>query len=211
METAQLIVLKKNVYQDSALIVHGLSPDYGRLELLVYGAKQIGPRKFPVVDLFRELNATFKKAPEGKLRVAAEMELLANFDAIAEQPAAFRSVMNIGAFLLRNTVADVPSPLVYDVFRNLLRNWTEPGPTGKPLWSETACSVLFKLVFLYENGLLPEPENDSPKARQLLELYENLINCGVEFEAVTGYAEAYLVRLNTYLNHTIRTLQLPLA
>ena len=58
---------------------------------------------------------------------------------------------------------------------------------------------------------LPEPENDSPKARQLLELYENLINCGVEFEAVTGYAEAYLVRLNTYLNHTIRTLQLPLA
>ena len=41
------IILRKIPYQESSLIVSGLSPDFGRLDFLLKGARGTGAKKFP--------------------------------------------------------------------------------------------------------------------------------------------------------------------
>ena len=47
----QYLVLAKRPYQESALLLSGISPDCGRLELIAHGARKIEGKKMPVAIL----------------------------------------------------------------------------------------------------------------------------------------------------------------
>ena len=47
-----LIVLSKSPYRESSLIVTGISPDYGRVQLLCNGAQKISGKDYVLVDIF---------------------------------------------------------------------------------------------------------------------------------------------------------------
>ncbi|UKI33313.1 MAG: recombination protein O N-terminal domain-containing protein [Lentisphaeria bacterium] len=57
--STQLIVLSKQSYRESSLLLAGLSPDCGRLSLVANGAQKLSAKNFPAVDLFRELEVEF--------------------------------------------------------------------------------------------------------------------------------------------------------
>ena len=46
-EKTTYIILRKIPFQDSSLIVSGLSPEFGRLDFLLRGARGTGAKKFP--------------------------------------------------------------------------------------------------------------------------------------------------------------------
>ena len=96
-------------------------------------------------------------------------------------------------------------PLVYDALRSLLRILS-----NNEVWSQREAAIVIKLTFLYENGLLPEPENMSAEAAgKVMMLYEKIIECAVDAEPLPKLSVEYYLQLASYLNMLITRNQLP--
>ena len=74
-----LIVLSKSPYRESSLIVVGISPDYGKLQLVCNGAQKISGKEYVQVDLFRELSVEFTES-RSTLKTAREIEIISTND-----------------------------------------------------------------------------------------------------------------------------------
>ena len=175
---SEFIVLRKTPYRENALVLSGISPDFGKLEVITYGATGSSkPNSFPVADIYRVLSVTLKDndLEQGKngLLAAKDIELIEDFPDLPRKLDNLKFIGKIGGFLLRNTVFESPLPLVYDALRSLLRILS-----NNEVWSQREAAIVIKLTFLYENGLLPEPENMSAEAAgKVMMLYEKIIEC----------------------------------
>ena len=192
--STQLIVLSKQSYRESSLLLAGLSPDCGRLSLVANGAQKLSAKNFPAVDLFRELEVEFDDGGKSDLHTARRMEIATEFDAIAADPRHFRMAGRIGSFLLKNAVPNVPLPYTYDAFKSVLSQLCTP--SGTPgCWNMVQCSVVIKTAYLYENGLLPEASD--PRQNDFL---ENLVAAGIENSALPACRPDYWKTLNEWLS-----------
>ena len=207
---SEFIVLRKTPYRDNALVLSGISPDFGKLEVIAYGAAGSSkPNSFPVADIYRVLSVTLKDndLEQGKngLLAAKDIELIEDFPDLPRNLENLKFIGKIGGFLLRNTVFESPLPLVYDALRSLLRILS-----NNEVWSQREAAIVIKLTFLYENGLLPEPENMSAEAAgKVMMLYEKIIECAVDAEPLPKLSAEYYLQLDSYLNMLITRNQLP--
>lgn len=192
--STQLIVLSKQSYRESSLLLAGLSPDCGRLSLVANGAQKLSAKNFPAVDLFRELEVEFDDGGKSDLHTARRLEIATEFDAIAADPRHFRMAGRIGSFLLKNAVPNVPLPYTYDALKSVLSQLCTP--SGTPgCWNMVQCSVVIKTAYLYENGLLPEASD--PRQNDFL---ENLVAAGIENSALPACRPDYWKTLNEWLS-----------
>ena len=192
--STQLIVLSKQSYRESSLLLAGLSPDCGRLSLVANGAQKLSAKNFPAVDLFRELEVEFDDGGKSDLHTARRLEIATEFDAIAADPRHFRMAGRIGSFLLKNAVPNVPLPYTNDAFKSVLSQLCTP--SGTPgCWNMVQCSVVIKTAYLYENGLLPEASD--PRQNDFL---ENLVAAGIENSALPACRPDYWKTLNEWLS-----------
>ncbi len=194
MTATQMIVLARQPYKEHALLLTGLSPDYGRLALVANGALRLSEKKFPAADLFRELEVEFDENGASDLHTAKQLELATAFDSIAETPRHYQFAGRIGSFLLKNAVPGVPQPYTYDALRSILIQLAirEDVP-GK--WTLEQSAVVLKTTYLYENGLLPEAASAEQN-----DFLENLVAAGVENSALPEVADNYWKSLNCWLN-----------
>lgn len=136
-----------------------LSPDSGRVDLMLKGAKRIGSRKYPVADLFRELEVELSDAGKNSsLRSPRSIDLLAQFDSIAASPDAYSAACSVSSLLLRSSAPDTPAPMLYAAAREAFRKLAEGASPEDVLW-------LLRLVNLEEHGVLPE--SPTPEGRAL--------------------------------------------
>ena len=207
---SEFIVLRKTPYRENALVLSGISPDFGKLEVIAYGAAGSSkPNSFPVADIYRVLSVTLKDndLEQGKngLLAAKDIELIEDFPDLPRKLDNLKFIGKIGGFLLRNTVFESPLPLVYDALRSILRILS-----NNEVWSQRESAIVIKLTFLYENGLLPEPENMSAEAAgKVMMLYEKIIECAVDAEPLPKLSAEYYLQLDSYLNMLITRNQLP--
>lgn len=191
-----MIVLRRSPYRESDLIVSGISPDCGRLDLVVrHGARAGGGEKSPAADLYSELDVEYdppKNAEStlGNLRDGAVTE---SFSSLADNVRNFKFAGAVGSFLLKNARPDLPMPYTYDVFRSVLCDLA----AGTMRWTLTESSCLIKLVFLYESGLLPESADASR------DFFETLIAAGMDGDALPQAAPEYWKSLNAYFDALI--------
>ena len=194
MVSTQLIVLSKQPYKENALLLGGLSPDYGRVSLVANGAQKLSAKDFPAADLFRELEVEFDDSGNSDLHTAKKLELLFNFDRIALKPQHFKLAGRIGGFLLKNAVPGVPQPFTYDALRSILTQLClDDDVQGR--WTMEQCSVVLKITYLYENGLLPEAA--SPEQSDFL---EQLVAAGIEDSPLPECRPYYWKTLNGWLS-----------
>ena len=146
--STKIIVLKKTVYQESSLIISSISAEYGKIDFVVKGARRITKKTQPIVDIFRELEVEYRESRNG-LNSPQSLELVNEYDKIALNPDFFVEVSRLGLFLSKNIYPHVTCKRVYSAFKNLLKKASDGN-------IETFDFVLFKLVYLSENGLLPE-------------------------------------------------------
>ncbi len=193
MPNTQLIVLHKTLYRESDLIIGGISPDFGKLDLLQFRGAKISEKEFPVAGLFRELEVEFEEnsASGSTLHRLKNAALLHDFDRIGDSVRNFKFANAAGSFLLKNCTAALPCPFTYDLMRQILFDLT----LAEPKWTLTQSAVLFKLTFLYENGLLPESGNV-----QSDEFFEALIASGMEGETLPAADGEYYSKLNLWLD-----------
>lgn len=197
MAETQFIVLSKKPYRESALLLSGLSPDYGKLDLVAHGAQKVSAKEFPVADLFRELEVEFDEAKNSELHTLKNAELAVDFSALAEQPKHYMFAGMLAAFLLRNSAPGVGFPFTYDALRSVLFQLAQAEGT-EGVWSMLQCSVVFKTTFLYENGLLPETVSEKQNV-----LLENLVAAGIENSPLPECPDAYWSTLHNWLNQLL--------
>ena len=196
ISATQFIVLSKSPYRESALLLNGISPDYGRLSLVLHGALKSSDGKMPAVDLYRELDVEFKEEDKSTLYTATSAEVIAAFDSIADHTRSFLMAGRMASFLLKNLAPGVPQPYTYDAFRSILGRLA--AGEGQGNWTLEQCAVVLKTTYLYENGLLPE--DTSPRQRDFL---ENLVAAGIDDSELPECAAGYWTRLNGWLNELL--------
>lgn len=165
MDRTNLIVLRKTQYRETSLIIAGITPDSGRIDILVKGAKKISAKNFPAVDLFREVNVEVN-LQKHNLHSVYSADLIANHDNIASFHQNYLAACDIANFVLRNSQPDVPTPKLYTSVKHIFNSLAEKKTT-------VPYPALIKLVYMDEQGLLPEtPDNDPEKAKLLSRLIE---------------------------------------
>jgi DNA repair protein RecO len=167
MISTSVLVLRKTPYSESSIIAATLSPDHGRLDFVIRGAKKITGKKTPQVDLFRELQVDFRMKHSG-LQNLYSCELVNFYDGIALFSENYLKACEIGDFALRNSHPMIPCPEVYSAIKNAFDSLSK-SRTDIP-WAE-----LVKLVFLDEHGFLPEDLSIAGDSRKT-EAVEKLIN-----------------------------------
>lgn len=197
------LVLDKKPYRESALLLGGVSPDYGKLSLVLHGGQKLSEKSFPEADLFRELEVEFDDDGKGgELFTARNVSLTTAFDDIARETANFKTAGRMASFLLRNLGPGVPQPYTYDTLRSVFSQLAGQTPEGER-WTLEQCSVVLKTAFLYENGLLPEAKSERQN-----EFMENLVAAGIDCSPLPECASGYWSRLNAWLNELIEFHQL---
>lgn len=206
----EFIVLKKTPFKENAVILTGLSPDCGKLEVIAYGANGCAKNNnAPAADLYQviavNLNDRDLEKNNNAIPTAHDIELMEFFPELPRKIDNLKFVARIAGFLLRNTTFESPLPLVYDAMKNALR-----ALNSNQIWNQRETAVIIKLTFLYENGLLPEPENmDSNSVNKIMAMYEKIIECAVDGEPLPEISGEYYSKLDAYLNSLIKQNQLP--
>ena len=173
------------------MIVSTLSPDYGKIDFVIKGAKRISKRAFPVVDIFREFNVEFREKENTKLNVPMSLDLLAEYDDLALFPEKLRECAETTRFLLRNVYPHVACYLVYSAFINMLKMYSKGADFP---------SFFVRLVYLYENGLLPQQVEgtDTYSAQKILKI---LINGSVGKLTLPVIGEEYMIKLKRWIEY----------
>ncbi len=201
-ESTQIIVLRKTPYGESDLIVAGLSPDAGKLSLMLRGARKVGATKYPFADLYCELDVEYAPSDRSELFSVGELELAADFTGLAADRDKFTFAGHVGAFLLANSAPGVAAPLTYDALRNVL-GCLAAGEGEAPPWDLVQMGVIVKLTYLYENGLLPGVAGGTAEEARALEIFENVINSGIDATPLPEFRPDYWKQLSAYLNRLI--------
>ena len=185
------IILRKVPFQESSLVVSGLSPDFGRLDFLLKGARGSGAKKFPYAGLFRELTVEFRENPSGAgLLYLKSHEPKSNFDRIAEQPENYLRICGWVQFLLKHTRPMLELRQTYDALRLVLSRLCTPEGGEFEL-------AAAELVFLRESGFVPESPEDPRRAAALEKLLDYAL---VPTAEVPAFAPEYRTRLIEWIH-----------
>ena len=193
-ERTTVIILRKTVIREADIIASAVSPDWGKMDLVCYGAQTISGKKFPVLDCFNELEIGFEFSEKGPSKLV-DAELVTSFAPVADRLEIFRLAGKIGSFVLKNSAPELPMAIVYDTLRHVLGNLALNAANGNALWSPEACGAIIKLACLQENGLLPDFENPQVSA-----FFDAVIEAGLEGSALPPCDPAYWGKLTLYLN-----------
>ncbi len=194
MERTTVIVLRKTLIRESDIMASAVSPDWGKMELVCYGAQSVSGKKFPVLDCFNELEIGFEPSDKGPVKLT-DAELITSFAPVADRLDIFKLAGKIGGFVLKNSAPELPMAIVYDTLRHVLGNLALNASGKEALWSPEACGAVIKLACLQENGLLPEFEDPKISA-----FFENVIEAGLEGAPLPPCEPGYWGRLTLYLN-----------
>ncbi len=203
MPATNLIVLKKVPFQESSLIISGLSAEHGKLDFLIKGAFRTGKKKFPAVDLFREIQADYRDQHH-RLQSLYKVELVKAFDNVAANPQNYLEACATARFVLKNIHPGVESPELYQALHTALDRWSGSAPDVKQFPHPKAIGALVKLAFLDEHGMLPEqlhqaaPDNHS--LDQQRELLDKLINAAAGSSPPPELPETYWHKLDKWIN-----------
>lgn len=169
-----VLILRKIPYHENSLITQTISPEHGRIDFIVKGARKVGKKSFPEVDIFREFNTIY---PLGKhdLKTPHSLEMLNRYDDISHFMNNFLSACDLAKFLLRHIPHDFPAPRVYASFKTALRFWSESDDL------ENKWFHLVRLVYLDEQGLLPEIEPTPNESAERLYHRQNILDQTLQY------------------------------
>ncbi len=159
----EMLILRKSDYRETSLIIAGITPENGRLDLVVKGEKTLGKKKFPVVDLYRVVDTEYSRG-SGTLHNFHNADVLGSLgEELAQVPDNFLLAAELAELVLKTSHYDLPCPetysaalTVYDMLSTIAPD--DPHAAAK----RSRCAAMLKLVILSENGLLPENLDPDP-------------------------------------------------
>ena len=167
----ELLVLRKVQYSEHAMIYNGISPEYGRMGLLVRGGAGGIQRAFPELEPFRAVKLTFRQGG-GELSYVQEIQgVLEDFGAVAGNYACFQAAGWLASFSLLNIMPMLGHPHFHNALTVAFRRLA-----GQELLPEAVLTGAC-LAFVFEEGWLSsimQEREAASQCRQLLEMAAGL-------------------------------------
>jgi len=182
-----LIILKKAVFQESSLIVNAFSQKWGRVDFILKNGLSINNKKFPVIDLFREVRVSLKY-DDGRFQKIYSAELLNSYENIINFQQNLQDAFEISKFLLKNIQPLIEYQDLYIVIKVSLKRWSENKNEDIPILS------IIKFTYLYESGLLPDVEQS-----QII-WFNNLLNYAKGIEEFPYISKQYWNKFADWIN-----------
>ena len=149
--TTDFLVLRKTAYAETSLIVAGLTPEHGQIHLMLKGARRLGKRSFPALDLFRLVRVCYREG-KGEIQTPTDVEAVADYGALAHHAGLYRAAGQLGHFVLTNVLPGVPHPEVFEALRVVLTRFAAATKESPALID--AAHVCLELAYLREGGWL---------------------------------------------------------
>lgn len=162
IESATGIILRTLPLTDTSLIVHWLSPNFGRLATVAKGARRAKSPFSGKLDLFYEVDFSFTRSRRSDLHTLREISLRHTNSPLREDLSRLQQAAYAAAFIVQTTETETPLPAIFELFREFLATLCSRGVSSQLI-------LAFELKMLRELGLEPEWGNTrlSPGAEKV--------------------------------------------
>jgi len=149
IQSATGLILRTRPLMETSLIVHWLTPDFGRIATVAKGARRPKSPFLGKLDLFYVADLSFSRRRRSDLHILREVVLRELHAALRENLAGLRQATYAAALVESATEAETPLPAIYDLLVGFLNHLCQ-----QPARPQTVFA--FELKLLHELGLEPD-------------------------------------------------------
>jgi DNA repair protein RecO (recombination protein O) len=168
IQSAAGLILRTLPLTETSLIVHWLTPDFGRVATVAKGAQRPQSPFLGKLDLFYVADFSFNRSRRSDLHVLREVGLRELHTALRQDLLSLRRATYAAALVEQTTETETPLPAIYDLMLGLLKHLCQ-APAGP----QTVFA--FELKLLRELGLEPDwgKTRLSPGAKKISQILAN--------------------------------------
>jgi DNA repair protein RecO (recombination protein O) len=152
IQSATGMILRRRPLTETSLILHWLTPDFGRIATVAKGAQRPKSPFLGKLDVFYVADFSFSRNRRSDLHVLREVSLRELNPALREDLTLLRQATYATALVERATETGTPLPEIYHLTLDFLKQLRE-----HPARPQTVFA--FELKLLHELGLEPKREN----------------------------------------------------
>ena len=148
-ETATGLILRTRPLTETSLIVHWLTPRFGRIATVAKGARRNKSQFLGKLDLFYEADFSFSRSRSSDLHTLREVSLRHTHGELRADILKLHRAAYATAFIEQATETDTPLPGAFELLRDFLKCLCE---------QKSAAQLVFalELKWLREIGLQPD-------------------------------------------------------
>ena len=165
IETSQGLILRTRPLTDTSLIVHWLTPEFGRLATVAKGARRQKSPFAGKLDLFYQAEFSFQRSRRSELHTLCEVVLRETHAAIRREMEYLQQASYAAALIEQTTELETPIAEIFSLFGEFLRQLTRQPPQPQMLFA-------FQVKLLSELGLQPDLDKEklAPDLKQIMRI-----------------------------------------
>ena len=165
IESATGLILRTRSLTETSLIVHWLTPDFGRIATIARGAHRPKSPFLGKLDLFYLADFSFSRSRRSDLHILREVSLRETHSALRLNVLLLHQAAYATACVEQATETETPLSAIYDLTLGFFRHLCE-----QPAKSQTIFT--FELKLLHELGLGPDLGKTrlSPGAKKIIQI-----------------------------------------
>ena len=192
IESASGLILRTYPLTETSLIVHWLTPNFGRIQTAAKGARRPKSPFLGKLDLFYEADFTFSRNRRSDLHTLREVCLRQTHPALRQEIRHLQQAAYCARLVEQVTETETPLPGVYELMRCLLGHLPKQSLQPQTIFA-------FELKLLNELGLKPDLQKSklTPGASQFVSAFLTS-----EWEALSRLklSEAQVTELRQFLH-----------
>jgi DNA repair protein RecO (recombination protein O) len=149
-ESATGLILRTRPLTETSLIVHWLTPQFGRIATVAKGARRAKSPFAGKLDLFYLADFSFSRSRRSELHTLREVALRGTHGAIREDILKLQQAAYAINFIEQATETETPLPAIYELLREFLAQLCRQKTAPQFIFA-------FELKLLRELGLEPNP------------------------------------------------------
>jgi len=149
IQSATGIILRTRPLTETSLIVHWLTPKFGRMATVAKGARRLKSPFLGKLDLFYLADFSFSHSRRSDLHLLREVSLREAHGPLRQDLFGLRQATYAAAFIEQATESETPLPAVFELMRGFLDYLCRQGPVPQAVFA-------FELKLLHELGLNPD-------------------------------------------------------
>ena len=163
IESATGLILRTRPLTETSLIVHWLTPDFGRIATVAKGARRAQSPFLGKLDLFYLADFSFSRSHRSDLHTLREVSLRETHGALRQDLGRLRQAAYAAAFVEQATETETPLPAVFELMNGFLDCLCRQKCAPQIV-------LAFELKLLYELGLKPDLRETklTPGAKQIV-------------------------------------------
>jgi len=152
IESSNGIILRVRPLTETSLIVHWLTPDFGRIAMVARGARRPRSPFAGNLDLFYQSDFSFSRSRKSDLHILREVNPGQTRKELRQDMVKLRQAAYAVGFVEQTTETDTPLPAVFELISEFLDCLCRQKPTPANVFA-------IELKLLRELGLGPDLEN----------------------------------------------------